>query len=472
MSSLSDRLHRFHRSEGGAVALMVLAAMLAILMMAMVVMDTGQAGRDKIRVQSAADTAAWSEAAVEARSMNMIAFANVGKRVTIGMTAFYDALWISYVEMLAAGVALTLACWVANIPALGSLTPICKEITKFTIAVFRIMANEAKDGARFLDLNTGYFKDDVTAFNNYQKYMAEVAPWWAYAEGIQRGMRNGAAISASFPVPPNSFTTSDIGVDIDGLSLEFSGKTDALPTEQIDNLTDAAKNTCARVYSDLDFAYHLADYLIQSVPTNKGVNSPYGAIATGLAGVLATAQILVTCPLQMSDVVFGEASYPWRVKTFDDSASGKADWATETSNLTFAYRPSKERMKKARNKFQFMNDKKLDQGVLGTGGVLYGAGGYWAMSRSEISYQDGAPNMWHPSWAARMRPVAVPGEWENNGTQLGNALNDVLPVMIAGAAVEQMTSGDTDMSGAISDLTRIVLGTQAYTDTNMKGLTK
>jgi len=471
MTTLSDKMQRFHRSESGAVVLMVLAAMLGILMLALVVMDTGQAGRDKIRVQAAADTAAWSEAAVEARSMNMIAFANVAKRVTIGMTAFYDALWLSYVELLAAAIAVTLLCWIADIPALGALTPVCEKLTEFTIAVFTIMANEASDGAAYIGLNTGYFKDDVTAFNNYQTYMAELAPWWAYAEGVQRGMRNGAAVSASFPVPPNSMTTSDIGVDLPGLSLEFSGMTDSLPTEQVEDLDDAVLNTCSRVYSDLDFAYHLADYLIQSEMTNSDVSSPWGMVATAIAGVLATAQVIITCPLQMA--AFGEASHPWRVKNYDDSASGKAKWVTDTSNLTFAYRPSKDRMKKDRNKFQIMGGmKKLDQGILGAGDILYGAGGYWAMSRSEISYQNGAPDMWHPSWAARMRPVAIPGEWSNNDTHLGNALIDVLPVMIVGAGVQQLSAGDADLGNAISDLTRIILATQAYNDTNMSGLSK
>jgi hypothetical protein len=71
-----------------------------------------------------------------------------------------------------------------------------------------------------------------------------------------------------------------------------------------------------------------------------------------------------------------------------------------------------------------------------------------------------------------MRPVALPGEWTNNGPKLGTAFIDVLPVMIAGAGLEQLTSGDADLGAAASDLARIILATQGYTDANMKGLSK
>lgn len=468
MPTLTHRLKNFHHNERGAIALLVLAGMLVVLMMALVIFDAGEAGRDKVAVQAAADTAAWSEAAVEARAMNMIAFANVAKRVTIGMTAFYDALWLSYIELLAASVALAALCWLADIPALGALTPICEKITEFAVAVFAIMAEEAPDGVIFAtSLNTGFFKDDVIALDNYQSYMATLAPWWAYAEGIQRGIRNGAAITASYPVPPNSFTTSNLGVSLPGLELRTTGDVDTLPIERTSDLVEALAQTCTRVYSNFDFAMHEADYFLKSA-SHMTKNAPHNAIAYGLTAILALANLAITCPAQMA--IWGDKSHPWRVKTYSGVA-GSAKWLTESSNLTFAYLPNKERMHMARDRYKFIS-KDFDYATPLLGEQLYRAGGYWAVARSEISFQNGAPNLWNPSWTARMRPVAIPGEWTNNSPKFGSAFVDVLPVMIAGAALDQLTSGDIGLEGALPELTRILLATQAYTDNNMEGMTK
>src|SRR5699024_4619598 len=111
MFNLKSQFERFNRDQQGAIALLVLAALMALLMMGLVILDTGDAAREKITVQSAADAAAWSEAAVEARAMNMMALANIGKRITIGMTAFYDALWYSFGAIAAMiGIVATISC--------------------------------------------------------------------------------------------------------------------------------------------------------------------------------------------------------------------------------------------------------------------------------------------------------------------------------------------------------------------------
>src|SRR5690554_5673228 len=250
--SVSYPIKRFHQGEGGAVLLLILAGLLAILMMSWVVVDAGQAGRDKLRVQSAADTAAWSEAAVEARSMNMIAFANVAKRVTIGMTSYYQSLTIAYTRLLGAATSLTVACWLADILAVGTLSPICANLSRFATAVGQIILQELPDTLIFeLDLYLMAFRNDVVALNNYQTYMSELAPWWAYAEGIQRGMLNGAAVTASFPLPPNSFSNTAQGVEVPGvMSLQTSGIVDTLPIAQMDNPIMAGLEMCARVFSD------------------------------------------------------------------------------------------------------------------------------------------------------------------------------------------------------------------------------
>jgi hypothetical protein len=463
MNALKGHLSRFNSDQRGAVALLVLAALLVIFMLALVVFDAGEAGRDKIHVQSAADAAAWSEAAVEARAMNMIAFGNVAKRVTLGMTSFYEALWLSYAQLLTLTVALAVACWVANFFAGGSLSGICTKITEFAVEIGLIMAEEAPDGGVFAaDLNKGYFKDDIIALDNYQSYMAELAPWWAYAEGIQRGMRNGAAVSASFPVPPNSFTTLDVGISLPGLSLSTSGKVDSLPVERTPEGGPFLNDLCRRVYSDLDFVMHEIDYLLKSIESmTKNWKT---ALIYPITGAMALGNLAVTCPIQMG--YYGEPARPWRVPQYPD----KASWLADAANLTFAYKPDPQRMEEGRAKYGFVSRDYTHSIPMSE--YVYNASGYWAMARSEVSYQNGTPDLWHPSWTARMRPVAFPGEWSGSGTKLGEAFIDVLPVMAVGLGLDALSSGDFNLGAATSDLVRSVLGTQALDNTNIEGLAK
>ncbi len=466
LTSLQERLLRFHTDNSGAVILLVMAALLVIFMLSLVVLDTGEAARDKIDVQTAADAAAWSEAAVEARSMNMMAFANVAKRVTLGMTSFYEALWASYTELLAATVALAVACWVADFFAAGGLSEICEKITEFAIEIGKIMLKEAPDGGVFAaKLNGGYFKDDITALDNYQSYLADMTPWWAYAEGIQRGMRNGAAITASFPVPPNSFTTIDAGISIPGLNLSTSGMVDSLPVERTPSGGSFLGDLCKRVYSDLDFVVHEADYLLKS--HSQMTKNWKTLLIYPITGAMALGNLALTCPAQMA--IYGEVARPWRIPKYSGS-SGAAKWVTDTSNLTYAYQPHPELMGKERDKYNFI-DRDYSYAIP-LSQYVYRSSGYWAMSKSEISYQNGAPDLWHPSWSARLRPVAFPGEWSSNGTSLGQTLIDVLPIMAAGLAIDELSSGNFDLKSAISDLARVVLATQGFTDSNMEGMAK
>lgn len=71
---------RFHNEERGAVALLMLAATIVIMLLSWVIYDAGVSTRTKVRVQAAADTAAFSQAAIKARTMNMLAYTNIAKR--------------------------------------------------------------------------------------------------------------------------------------------------------------------------------------------------------------------------------------------------------------------------------------------------------------------------------------------------------------------------------------------------------
>ncbi|AWV90380.1 TadE/TadG family type IV pilus assembly protein [Bradymonas sediminis] len=464
MEFIDKQLRRFHANQSGAIILLVLAALIMVFMMALVVFDAGEAGRDKIRVQQAADTAAWSESAVKARSMNMIAFSNVAKRVTIGMTSFYAALWVSFAELGALTAVATVAACVLAVVSFGSLATICEKMIEFAAELVEIVLDEAQDGGTFKSsLNGGYFKDDVIALDNYQKYMAELTPWWAFAEGIQRGIRNGAHMSASFPVPENDFPGINLPISINGLNMNGSGIDAKLPVERASE-DDGTDIMCGRVGSTVDYITHFADYELQNL-INSDTNWK-SIIIYLVTGGLAAAQMKMMCKSQMNNV-YKEPGRPWRIPKYDNPA----EWMLNASTLTFAYRADAERMNQGRNRLDLMGDD-VKFGTLKK--HIYKSGGYLAMSRSEITYQDsGMPDLWHPSWTARMRPVALPDEWSNSGVTLGAAYNDVSIILAAGEKLGDLTDGQgVDGTGWINDLARLIMATQTFDNEKIEGLSK
>lgn len=451
-------LEKFHAGQGGAIAMATMAALLILMMLAWVLFDAGNSARDALDVQASADTASWSQSAVEARSMNMIAFANVGKRVTFGMTSFYQALWLSWTALLVASAALTVLCWIANIPLFGAITAVCEKLTEFTIAVGEVMVNELEDLIIFeSDLVQNYFKDDLKAFDDYQKYMAQLTPWWSWAEGLTRGARNGALVTGSFPVPER----------IGNTSLQTS-EVDKLPIKKADTV-EGYTNMCAKVYSELDIIVHAADYLLKSVGQMDNWKT---LIAFPLTALMAAGFLIPACAI--NGAIFGEVGVPYEMETF----SSEALWQMRASNLTFAYAPNPKRFSDSedRQKYNYLTPD------YSPSMPHYRGGGYYAMARSEISFQDGTPDLWKSSWTARMRPVALPGEWSSlgSGITLVKAWRDVLPYVLASGSVltviDAVSGGDVDLgallvSGA-GDLVFIDSALGSLTDANIEGLAK
>lgn len=84
-------LKRLHNEEGGAVALLMLAAVIIVSMLSWIIYDAGIATRNKVNVQASADAAAFSQASVKARSMNMMAYTNIAKRSIWAVQSLYPA---------------------------------------------------------------------------------------------------------------------------------------------------------------------------------------------------------------------------------------------------------------------------------------------------------------------------------------------------------------------------------------------
>jgi hypothetical protein len=458
-SKINSAIGRFNANQGGAVALMTMAALLIIMMMAWVIYDAGDGARDALDVQAAADTAAWSQSAVEARSMNMIAFANVGKRVTFGMTSFYQSLWLAYAELLIIAAALAVVCWIADIPLLGSITSICKEITQFAIEVGILMGKEASDLIILeTDLASGYFKNDVKAFDDYQKYFAGMTKWWSWAEGLTRGARNGALTTVSWPVPKRIGSTSFQTTIVD-----------KLPIKKVTSTISGYAEMCARVYTEFDIVVHLADYALKNILAGTATKNWQTGVIFLITAGLAVVNMPAGCAIMAA--FFGASGLPYEMETFPSQAA----WQLRASNMTFSYAPNKKRFSNTEDRKKYSN---LDADYTSSM-PHYTGGGYFAMARSEISYQNGAPDLWHTSWTARMRPVALPGEWSALGSNVTmvKAWRDTLPYMVGSAAILGVIgaatgSGDMDIASGGRDLLMIDSSLGALSDENIEGLSK
>ena len=119
-------LRNLHKDQQGAIALMCLASFLILSMVSYMMFDAGTLMRAKIDAKQGADTAAYSASAVQARSMNMVAFANIGKRTIMGIhnmyfwqQLFYFLWWLSECSSCCCG--WFCGCWSACLNCFGNL---------------------------------------------------------------------------------------------------------------------------------------------------------------------------------------------------------------------------------------------------------------------------------------------------------------------------------------------------------------
>lgn len=85
---LAARLRAVHADERGTISILTVFAMLLFTMLLMLLFNIAKQHDDKVRMQNAADAAAYSGGVVLARSMNAIAFANHLEADVFAVTAF------------------------------------------------------------------------------------------------------------------------------------------------------------------------------------------------------------------------------------------------------------------------------------------------------------------------------------------------------------------------------------------------
>jgi hypothetical protein len=463
--AIGQRLSDLNRGQGGAVAIMVLAALLIAFMISLVIYDTGKIARDKLEVQAAAETAAWSHTAVEARSMNTIAFANIGKKLIVGMNSYYDALVKSYVILAAIVLAVIIICAIASIIGVGAA---CLDpAIEMGVALAKIFANEAEDIGKFYggDMKS-FFKDDLKALDNYQVYMASITPWWAWMEGYLRGARNGAMGIGTFPAPENK-ASSIIGAipSLGGLLPTASNVFDKLPARRAPGANDAKKQLCDRLWSEGDVIINALDYVIKSIIENTGT---YEVIIIAITALLAMTLTKSSCNGFMSGR-FGEPSWPFEIPKPGNAAA----WQLATSNLVFAFRPNAS-IKTDKNKYNFLKFD-YDKSAATSANFSWDATGSWALARAEIAFQDDfAPDLWHTNWSSRMRPVALGDEWTQAGVKPSSAAMDALVFIAIGNTLSGAASGkfSQNFDNILANSARLLMSMKALDSGRSAGLSR
>jgi hypothetical protein len=454
-------LGELHRGQGGAIAIMVLAALLIVFMISLVIYDTGKIARDKLEVQAAAETAAWSHTAIEARSMNTISFANVGKKIIIGMNAYYDALLKAYIALAVIVVIVIVACAIASIIGIGAAC--LQPAINFGKDLATIIANEGRDLGKFYGSGLKeFFNKDLEALDNYQTYMAQITPWWAWMEGYLRGARNGAMAVGTFPVPRNLTGSLLGGLNLGSIGLPApSNKTDALPAKRSTSGSGGDRQVCDRLWSEGDILINAMDYTIKSVIANNGT---YSAAIIFLTALIAMPLTQLSCRGFFGGR-YNDKAYPFEIP----NPGGAAGWQLATSNLVFAYRPNSMLKNVDKNKYNFIRSQ-YDASGPSNLNLSKNATGSWAMARAEIAFQDDeAPDLWHPNWSSRMRPIHLNGEWSS--PNIGNAAMDVLPYLAVGTLLSKIVpaggggGGGSDFQQTFTDMlddgARLIMSTDA-----------
>ena len=416
--------------EGGAVVLMCLAGVLILLLMSWLLFDGIIVSRDKIEVQASADMGAFSQSSVKARSMNMMAFTNVGKRSIVGVHSVYASMMQAYYDWT-----------MERVMECINQLPQCN----YQVAVENrdlLLQEYSNDFQNYIN-NTAYYAADVRALDSYQNYIFAVTPWWGWSEAVTRAQRHGATLATSFPPPqgtprvgfPNLFPQI---LNATGGTMGFNVLSDVerLPIRRGDFLNSMALKGMIdnELWRDLQ---HRENVEIHRERSELGAAYPEvisrgasfdgsGTMSRGLAATAAAMRIPGT------DQSYAAA---WEMQGFDNEAR----WLRATSNIMLTFKADPQYFEEKREKYGILDDYEIDSASR----QIYRPGGFWGLARSEISFQgEGAPHLWSPSWTSRMRPVALPGEFREGGYDFNALYHASLTRLLLSGMMHEDLVGD------------------------------
>lgn len=469
---LKELLSKLHHSQSGAIALLCLAGLLIIFLTAMLMYDAGEAARDKMDVQIGADTAALSSAAVKSRSMNMVAYSNITKRILYGYNTIYTAALLALIEttgyyLYEAGknAAQAIKTAPACATVVGCAVPIGFAVVAIDNAItavkgilqliFELIEFSTVNGARLFGFPTGSdtwrSAKEVTALDYYQEYMVKMQPWWSWGEAVTRGMRNGATLVGTFPIPNGEasrlrnkirFGLNALGSVFDSVPapddlVSTTSKTDSMPVEQIPEFMGlgpffsgigvpkfvAHAKMCSGVLFSPEF--WLMQYYMDHWRPSEGywddTHKPLGAkfAPRTLITLLEIAQMPVGCVF--AALTLGHEVLPYDLKASVQSSptalfgsTTPDNWLSATMNVAFGYKRGQGRFDDdaRRSKMSFMTPDYQ----LAAGETLFRNDGYWAISKAEIMYDTGLVG----ELSSGISPSSVPAPF---GAMLSGALN-------------------------------------------------
>lgn len=518
---LRGRVAALDGNESGAVMLLLLAAFLVLFMLALTLYDTGKAAGDKMEVQIAADSAAFSHAVIKSRTMNMISYANIIKRM-------YFSYSVTYLNGLAALVLVTAAHIIACAPKPIPRPQSCVELFENsllliaeTIEAFYDIPNLSLIGGE-----SSRPANELPALERYQQYMFKITPWWAWVEGVTRSMNNGAMASASWPPPGSeieavkSFLSNTVGLIDLGFGTNIMGQipghtnnVDTLPITRRDRQVEWTTSAMPFNFAFSDsYVTAAADYCLEwtgSMEFLVNTVQTFQSDAKNLEWWRPTFLFLqavggsIGCFLTnwaWGENSIGGSHLDWNIN--NENLKSENDWLQGTSNVVFAYRPQAGRNSKTGQRQKFMYMKQEPQG--GPADAL--VEGYFGVSKSEIVYKravgtgsDGflggisnaiasipllgaraglqnEPDMWSPRWTARLRPLTLPGEeWgaasSNQIAGFDTVVTDSLPYLAMGSALGFFDDEFTYSSG-MKDFFYLWQASRTMTANNIEGLAK
>ncbi len=461
---MKELLQRLDRDESGAVLMMCLGAILICLMVAMTIYDVGVSARDKVMLQASADTAALSHASVEARAMNLTAYANVAKRTVVGIHTMYQGQYLSYRMWY---LRKDYDCRQGDLSACSirvANDPLYWRETKNDYLVY---SGDWEVGWENGDLgvggnSVGYHAIDVRALDNYQRYMIELSPWWGFSEATFRGMRNGATAVSNFPAPKGYPQTTDIS-QATNMHLAMSNIGSDWPFE-LAPMDDELPWKKGSWWGDL---------YVNAMMRNdnyRAQHQKWAEMHQRLSELGAAEDRVV----RLGSSYYFERAFSWTILAFGDAGrpyildvpSSEAEWLARTSTLVFAYGHDEMRGDLG-NKYDMVDkDYQMDTADQAT----FETTGAWSIARAEYFTPDGLPDAYQSTWTARMRPVSLPDEWRDVGFDMSHAFHSALPYMTLSAQIGAGSS--RSVRDGVPDMATMERTMRAFGPSTANGMTK
>ena len=431
-AGLAGRLAALDEDRDGAVILLCLAAILILLLVSLVLLDGIFVTHDKGEAQASADMAAYADASVKARSMNMMAFTNVGKRSIVGAHTMHRSMYRSY------------AAWVYQL-FYERCNPL--EETWYTCDDPEWVRNrdlfewESDNDYRNYEGSIDYYVGDLRALDNYQEYLRSMTPWWAWTEAVLRAQRNGATLATSFrppnldgpPQPPFESMVNAVVNEVGPGMIQFQSPY-RVPVDRGEFWGDMVEVGMSRQ------AYRDEHQMNVEHHRNR---SDYGAAYSEVLqpgsehffeGALEEAN-------DEGSPFYDIARYgtPMRLGR---EGTNDASWLFETSSIVLTYHHEPGHFGQMRDNYDHIGEG-YQRSSVEREEQMYRPRGFWGMARSEISYQHPeAPDLWRPVWTARMRPIALPGEFRDAGMDFSSIYRSSVDFLLLSAHLHDDLRGD------------------------------